>query len=83
MYVLYTEPIFSGDEIHSHVCMHSLQWLASGLVSELFTGDAMGDTEDVLFVSNVSAINAFVSEMVFAESELWLTSAIVSIAWFQ
>ena len=31
--VLHMGPIVSGDEIHTHICMHSQQWLASVLVS--------------------------------------------------
>ena len=33
MYVLYAGQVFSGDEIHTHLCMHSLQWLVLVLVS--------------------------------------------------
>ena len=55
-----------------NTCMYAfttITCIISVLVLEWFTNDPMGDTKDVLFVSNVSMINAFVSEN--SVCEIW------------
>ena len=78
---IYTGPIFSGDEIRTHLCMHSLQWLVSVLVSIACSQNTCTANVKIIMVHTCTVIHFYFGSVQFSVKRKFAVSVRRKFRW--